>query len=83
METENTFVCSFPVKHNWFENADLRLINKSAKLLIEMADKMKWSTVVIPRPGCGNGNLDYDAHVKPLLESLFDDRFIIVTNKLD
>lgn len=80
METEGTIVCAFPVKHNWYEQADLKLINESAKLLIKLADDNNWSSIIIPRPGCGNGKLSYEDHVKPLLETLFDDRFTIITN---
>lgn len=70
-------IVSFPVKHNWFENADLELIAKSAKEIVAMADEDQWSKILIPRPGCGNGKLSY-ADVEPVLKELLDDRFYII-----
>lgn len=74
-ETEGLFI--FPVKHNWWEQADLDLIRKSAQALKEYArgthDRCKW---ILPRPGCGNGRLTYE-QVKPLLEDLPDNVWVI------
>jgi len=54
------------------------LIRQSARQLVEMADKFGWGSVVLPRPGCGNGGLDWD-DVRPILEAILDDRFTVVT----
>lgn len=76
---------SYPVKHNWWENADPELIVRSAhELMTWIAGE--WPTdegadggyVWLPRPGCGNGRLDW-ANVKPLIEHILDDRFVAVT----
>ena len=76
-------VISFPVKHHWREKADLDLIERSAKELLELIDYYdqayeQRTTVVVPRPGCGNGQLDW-SEVKPRLEPYFDDRFYVIT----
>jgi hypothetical protein len=39
---------------------------------------MLLENVLVPRPGCGNGQLDWE-DVKPILLDHFDDRFIVVT----
>ncbi len=74
------WLISFPVKHNWWEDADPELIRRSA---IELKQLMKGvnKNVLIPRPGCGNGHLRWQ-DVKPILEEVFgdDDRFIIVSH---
>lgn len=71
---------SFPVKHNWFENADLELIERSAQELVALAGNYAHTTVfVIPRPGCGNGKRDWETEVRPILEKYFDDRFHVIT----
>lgn len=67
----------FPVKHNWFEKADPALIRQSAYELCVLAGKMGWQEVRMPRPGCGNGGLDW-GYVKPTIEPLLDDRFVVV-----
>ena len=67
------FLITMPVKHNWWEKADLNLIERSVKELV--AEVGNVVTVVMPRPGCGNGQLHWE-QVAPLLAHL-DDRFII------
>lgn len=71
-------VATMPVKHSWWEEADLDLIAKSARQLMDMADKFKWTDVLIPRPGCGNGRLSW-SEVGPVLSDILDDRFSIIT----
>lgn len=64
---------TFPVKHGWREPADPVLIALSAGELEALVDREDYDVVLLPRPGCGNGHLDWD-DVKPLLTFL-DDRF--------
>jgi hypothetical protein len=70
---------SFPVKHKWFEDADITLIAQSCIQITDMANKFNWGTVWMPRPGCGNGKLDWDTLVRPVLANLLDNRFIVTT----
>ena len=46
---DGTDLGSFPVKHTWREQADLDLIEDSARLLVELVDKFGYSTVFLPR----------------------------------
>jgi hypothetical protein len=81
-------VYSFPVKHKWMEKADIELIKRSAHELVhEMigmpSDKgylvsETTSVILLPRPGCGNGQLKWE-DVKPVLEPILDDRFHVIT----
>lgn len=74
----NEHVLTMPVKHHWREKADIDLIEKSAKQLILHADGWEWEKIVMPRPGCGNGQLNWK-DVKPMLEEILDDRFVAIT----
>jgi hypothetical protein len=72
---------SFPVKHNWWEKADLALIERSAH---ELAGEIPMHVddtvvVVLPRPGCGNGQLNW-TDVKPMIADILDDRFHVITH---
>lgn len=67
---------AFPVKHCWWEEADLGLIERSAQELLSISKIFKWDLVVLPRPGCGNGRRDW-SEVKPILEKYFDDQFLV------
>ena len=63
----------------YFAKADLAIIEDSARALRRMADSMpEWTNIILPRPGCGAGELDWST-VKPLLQKYFDHRFSVVT----
>lgn len=77
MDAGQWLLLSFPVKHVWSEPADPPLVERSARELVALTDREGWKRVVLPRPGCGNGQLRWEL-VKPLLEGLLDDRFLVV-----
>jgi len=64
----------------WACIADVDIIRRSAHQLVEMADSMGWTNVVLPRPGCGAGELSYD-DIEPILQEILDDRFSVITFK--
>jgi hypothetical protein len=67
-------ILTFPVKHKWFEKADLELIEHSCKQLLYVVDR----PIYLPMVGCGNGHLLWrDVH--PILDKYFDDTFTVVT----
>ena len=69
-------IISFPVKHRWFERADIQLIEQSARglaCILSGSDE----TVYLVRPGCGNGGLLWEV-VKPVIAPILNDRFVIV-----
>jgi hypothetical protein len=76
-ELDEPVIVAFPVKQLWNEEASTSLIVQSVKELVALTDQEGWTAVVLPRPGCGNGRLRWEA-VKPLIESFLDDRFLIV-----
>ena len=63
-------IFAFPVKHNWWEKADLNLIQKSAESLQRMAEATPEQKFIVPRPGCGNGSRDWETEVRPIIEPL-------------
>lgn len=62
----------------WACLADADIIVKSANELVKLADERGWNKIVIPRPGCGAGELSWD-EIKPLLDKILDDRFYSIT----
>lgn len=72
----DTQLYTFPVKKNWFDRASKKLISKSAERLKEIAQENKDKVFILPRPGCGNGQLKWK-RVKPLLEDLPNNVWII------
>ena len=69
-------IISFPVKHEWMEDGDLKLIRKSTKKLKAIAELNPKIKFVLPRPGCGSGRLEW-GQVKPIMEKLPDNVFVI------
>jgi hypothetical protein len=70
-------ICSLPVKTHWRDKADMQLIERSLGELVMMAHTRRWERVVLPRPGCGNGQILWK-DVKPMMEEILDDRFVVV-----
>lgn len=72
-------VITFPVKHKWFEKADIELIKKSCLDLSRMVFKLN-CPVFLPRPGCGNGQLKWE-EVKPVIEPLLCEHIWVISNE--
>jgi hypothetical protein len=68
---------TFPTKNHWSEDSDPFLIIRSAEQLEVMADTHGWEEVVMPRPGAGNGRLDWES-VRQSLDPILDDRFLVL-----
>ncbi|MHA1470626.1 MAG: ADP-ribose-binding protein [Candidatus Asgardarchaeia archaeon] len=72
---------AFPVKHNWWEKADLKLIEKSTRQLRELIEITRVYLIkypiYLPKVGCGNGGLNWK-DVEPVLDEYLDDRFVVV-----
>ena len=69
-------IITFPVKHHYYQDADLFLIERSVDELKKLTEGME-GPIYLPRVGCGNGRKKW-SDVKPILASL-DDRFVVVT----
>lgn len=67
---------TFPVKHEWHQQADINLIKKSANELAVIANALNNIEYILPRPGCGNGKLSWEV-VKPVISFLPDNVHII------
>ena len=75
-------IISFPTKEEVYNNSLVKLIEKSAKELVDISRAMGLEKVYIPRPGCDLGGLNWKRQVKPVLENYFmDNKFIIVNNE--
>lgn len=61
----------------WACVASIELIEVSCIALVEMTDEQGWERVVLPRPGCGAGELTWK-YVRERIAPLLDDRFCVV-----
>jgi hypothetical protein len=70
---------TFPTKRHWQNPSPLALIEQSAVELTALIDQGTiQAPIVIPRPGCGNGQLDWK-DVGPVLAKIWNDRFLVIT----
>jgi hypothetical protein len=63
----------------WALKAEQSIVERSARQLMEVIEWKKWKSVLLTRPGCYNGGLDWDV-VAPMLELILDHRVFIVYN---
>ena len=78
-------IITFPVKHNWWEKADLALVEKSAKDLKEILRynlSQIQTPIYVPWVACGNGK-EKKENVRPILEKYLneEDKFIVIDNE--
>lgn len=69
---------SFPTKEDVRNPSTFSRVQDSTHELLTLAKLYGWKKIALPRPGCGLGGLDYEKNVRPMLNGLLDDRFIIV-----
>ena len=81
---DQKWIISFPTKNDWRDKSDINLIENSAEQLKQHFDKYcsthkNKPIVMLPRPGCSNGQLDWKDVKKVIEPILTDDRFILIT----
>lgn len=69
----------FATKDDWRKPSTLEIIEESLKQLTKLSRLNTWDKVVLPKPGCSNGGLDWKEQVRPLCEKYLDDRFIVIS----
>ena len=65
----------------WACKARLEIISQSAHQLVRLANHHEWDSVLLPRAGCGNGELSWEFEVKPILSKILDGRFTSISFK--
>jgi hypothetical protein len=76
-ELDNRIV-SFPVENSPYEVPDPVLIERSCRELVKLADLRTWQDVVVPRPGCGGGGLQW-TDIRKIVVRHFDNRFTLIS----
>ena len=61
----------------WTAKSNLDIIRHSAEELVDLANKMNWAIVYLPRVGCGSGELKWK-QVKETIQGILDDRFVVL-----
>lgn len=69
----------FPTKDTIQTPATIKRILESIYDVKLLADVYRWRDILLPRPGSGLGGLSWHMQVRPAIERVLDDRFIIVS----
>ncbi len=84
-KTVNKWVLNFPTKKNWRSPSKIEYIEMGLKKFVSEYEKLGITSIAFPLLGCGNGGLDWENEVKPLMEkylkSLPIEIFIHTTHK--
>lgn len=67
-KTENKWILSFPTKIHWRSPSKLEYIEEGLKKFVQTYKEQQIKSIAFPQLGCGNGGLDWDKEVKPLME---------------
>lgn len=65
------YIINFPTKNNWREKSRLEYVREGLDDLIREVRDLGIYSIAIPPLGCGNGGLDWEEEVRPLMEDAF------------
>lgn len=75
--SSNLYLVAFPTKVNWRDKSEIDLIVKSTLNLVKTANILGWKKILMTRPGCQNGGLNWP-FVKEKIGRYLDDKFVII-----
>ncbi|BDZ32235.1 macro domain-containing protein [Lactiplantibacillus sp. WILCCON 0030] len=67
-KTPNKWVLNFPTKKNWRKKSKLTYIESGLKKFVDTYQEKGIESIAFPQLGTGNGGLDWEHEVKPLME---------------
>ena len=67
-KTPNKWVLNFPTKRHWRQPSKPEYVEAGLKKFVETYHVFGITSISFPQLGCGNGELDWDIQVRPLME---------------
>lgn len=61
-------ILNFPTKRHWRQKSRIEDIEAGLNTFVEKYAQYSISSIAFPQLGCGNGELDWEAQVRPLME---------------
>lgn len=71
-KTSNKWILNFPTKKHWRSPSKVEYIEIGLKKLVEKASRLQITDIAMPKLGCGNGGLDWENEVKPIVEKYLE-----------
>ena len=67
-KTSHKWILNFPTKKHWRNPSRVEYIEAGLRKFAQSYGDMGITSIAFPALGCGNGELDYETQVKPLME---------------
>ena len=67
-KTSHKWILNFPTKEHWRNPSRTEYIEEGLQKFVSIYDELGITSVAFPALGCGNGELDYEAQVRPLMD---------------
>ena len=67
-KTPHKWILNFPTKKSWRQPSRVEYIEQGLRTLLKIYGEVGITSLAMPPLGCGNGQLDYESQVKPLVE---------------
>jgi O-acetyl-ADP-ribose deacetylase (regulator of RNase III) len=67
-KSPNKWVLNFPTKKHWRNPSRVEYIEDGLKKFVSTYEQMGIQSIAFPPLGCGNGQLDFEIQVQPLME---------------
>lgn len=71
------YVIGIHTKLHWKDASPLWLIHQSIQDMVLLVNSLGIQSVLMTRPGCGNGGCDWEREIKPILSQFLDERFTV------
>ena len=68
-KTDHKWILNFPTKTTWRRPSKQEYIDEGLRKFVQIYQDAKITSVSFPMLGCGNGELDWEEEVKPLMEN--------------
>lgn len=72
-KTPGKWVLNFPTKKDWRNPSKIEYIELGLQKFVSTYREKQIKSIAFPKLGCGNGGLDFDSLVKPLMEKYLND----------
>ncbi len=69
--TNPRYIINFPTKRDWREKSRVEYVREGLEDLLCEIERLDIRSIAVPPLGCGNGGLDWEAEVRPLIEAAF------------
>lgn len=72
-KTENKWILNFPTKKHWRNPSKIEYIEEGLQKFVDTYKEKGIRSISFPPLGCGNGGLNWENEVKPLMEKYLKD----------